>query len=174
MENPYKRLRKLTKTSQKDFADKHQFAGTTMTYIESGQYPDLSDDMIVALGQECHDKNVDATQVLKDEYNEQTLQDAYHAWQSLERMQVAHKFQAPPPEHFTEQLSPFHFFMLSVAPSQQAFCKLLKVPAATVGRYATGYTRTMPKVLTRALKEVKYPYLQELLTLQVNWTDEHA
>jgi hypothetical protein len=111
--------------------------------------------------------------VLKDEYNEQSLQDAYHAWQSLERMQVAHRFRNPPPEQFTEALSPFHFFMLSVAPSQQAFCKLLKVPAASVSRYVTGYTRTMPKVLERALREVQYPYLPELLTLQVNWTDEH-
>lgn len=173
MENPFKRLRMLTKTSQKEFAAKYEFAGTTMTYIESGQYPDLSDGMVTALGQECYEKNVNAAEILRTEYNAQTLQDAYHAWQSLERMQVAYKFQAPPPEQWTDKLSPFHFFMLSVAPSQQAFCKLLKVPSASVNRFTTGYTRSMPKVLEQALREVQYPYLPELLTMQVNWTDGH-
>jgi transcriptional regulator with XRE-family HTH domain len=171
-ENPYRRLRELTKTSQRDFAKKYGFAKTTMTYLESGQYPSISDDMIVALGQECSEKHVDAKAVLREEYNAETLADAYKSWQSGERMQVAYRFNRSPSGQHTAGLSPFHFMMVDIAGSRQAFCKLLKVPAASVLRYASGQTRSMPKSIEEALREVKYPYLRELLSMQVNWVDD--
>ena len=174
MDNPYRRLRELTRTSQIDFAKKYGFAKTTMTYLESGQYPSISDDMVLALGQECSEKHVDAKEVLREDYNSETLVDAYQSWQSIERMQVASQFNRSPSSQSDISHSPFHFTMIDIAGSRQAFCKLLKVPAASVLRYATGATRSMPKSIEVALREVSYPYLSELLGLQLNWVDEHT
>jgi hypothetical protein len=57
------------------------------------------------------------------------------------------------------------------AGSVQGFCKKLKVPAATVLRYENGTTKTMPKSIEDALREVRYPYLEELLSEQAAWQD---
>jgi len=169
MENPYRRLRELTAYSQKDFAATFGFAKTTMTHIESGQFADLSDEMIVSLGKACAEKGVNAKQVLKDEYNAETLQDAYHSWQSGERIQIAYLFRVSPRRAIKE--SPFDLLILDVAGSRQKFCKMLKVPSATVMRYADGTTRTMPKVIEAALTEVQYGYLSELKEMQTDWVD---
>jgi transcriptional regulator with XRE-family HTH domain len=169
-DNPYKRLRELTRTSQKDFAAKYGFSKTVMSHIESGQFPDLSDDMVTSLGQECHERGVDAKQLLKDEYNSLSLQDAYHNWQSIERLKIAHRFQAIPFDgRSTEKLSPFHFVIADIAATRQSFCKLLKVPAASVMRYERGDTRTMPKIIESALREVHYPHLDDLKAAQEAW-----
>lgn len=173
MDNPFRRLRELTLTSQKDFAAKYQFSKPTMTYIESGQYPAISDRMNRALGNECFEKQVDAKTVLFEEYGSMTLAQAYEKWQHTERVLVAGNFQrAPRTVGFNDTNSPFHYFMIDIAGSRQGFCKVLKVPAATVMRYADGTTRTMPKTVEMALREVKYPYLSDLLGLQLNWLDE--
>lgn len=169
MKNPYKRLRELTLTSQIDFAEKYGFAKTTMTYAESGQYQDLSDALILALGQECSEKHVDAASILFEEYNAQKLQDAYHAWQSIERMQVAHLFQQPPSLYSSTEVSPFQTFIIDTTVSTQGFCKALKLHSGTVIRYATGRTKTMPLSIQEALAEVHFKYTKELTQAQEDW-----
>jgi hypothetical protein len=174
MQNPYKRLRELTTTSQKDFAAKHGFSKTAMIFVESGQPVDVSDDMNKALGKECADKGVDAISVLRDEYGSQTLSEAYHNWQNIERMQVASQFQKQLSGQHDKTTSPFAYFVKDIAGSDQGFCKLLKVPVGAVQAYASGKTRSMPKSLEAALRAVNFPYLSELLGLQLNWLDENS
>lgn len=171
MENPFRRLRELTRTSQKDFASKYDFAKTTMTYIESGQYPDLSEYQIDSLAQECEATHVNAKQVLADEYNGQDLNTAYHTWQTGERIQIASQVRLVSPTEGTilPPISPFDYFVKDVAGSVQAFCKMLKVPAASVTRYAKGQTKTMPLAIRQALGEVQYPYMQELTAQMDRW-----
>lgn len=171
MKNPYRYLRELCGISQKDFAAKHDMSKTTMTYIESGQYPDLSENQILALGEECFDKSISAREELEAAYGYGTLQDAYHAWQAAERMQVASEFQRVQPTSGTvmPSVSPMAQFILDTSRSTQAFCKKLKVPSATVLRYATGATRSMPIAIRTALEQVRYPYLPELLAQQDIW-----
>lgn len=171
MDNPYRRLRELTTYSQKDFAAKFGFSKTVMGHIESGQFPSLSDDMITSLGRATAEKNINARQVLADEYNAQDLQTAYATWQSNERMQVSHLFKQSPSGQSTKARSPFSFYIDEVAGSRHQFCKLLKVPSASVLRYAQGATRTMPKAIEQALREVQFPYLQELKDMQEAWID---
>lgn len=174
MENPYKYLRQLTKTSQKDFIAKYGFAKTTITYVESGQYPEISAKLNIALGQECAEKHVAAVAELVDKYGVSTLDQAYQVWQSNERLAVAYRFQESPPERWDKEHSPFYYFIQQVAGTRQAFCKLLKVPAASVWRYEVGDTRMMPASIEAALREVRFPYLPELLAMQINWTDANT
>ena len=172
MQNPYKRLRELTTTSQKDFGAKYDISKTALIFVESGQPVDISGYLNEVLGKECAAKGVDAKSVLRDEYNSQTLDEAYHSWQADQRMQVASEFQGPISGQFDREHSPFHYFILEKSTSVQGFCKLLKVPAAAVQLYSSGKTRTMPKSIENALRGVNFPYLSELLGLQLNWLDE--
>lgn len=173
MENPYRRIRELTSVNQKDFAAKHGFSRTFMTFVESGQLPDLSPDSVRALHVEAEARGVDWVSILESEYNGQTLADAYHTWQSTERLQAAHQFQGVLPQEGTvfPNVSPFQLFIGAVTgnASAQGFCKLLKVPSTAVTRYARGVTSFMPKAIHDALIEVRYPYLDELEQLQMAW-----
>lgn len=168
--NPYRRLRELTRTSRKDFAAKYGFSKTLIDNIEAGLYPDLSEDMLAALGAECQEKHIDALDVLASEYLTDSVQDAYHSWLSSERLRVAHRFrEAKPSSRATPALSPFGALILDIAKSRRAFCLLLKVPQASVMRYEEGTTRSMPKALEAALIEVQYPYLDKLKDAQERW-----
>lgn len=167
--NPYKRLRELTLTSQKDFAAKYEMSKTAMTYIESGQLASLSEHMIVSLGQECAERHINAKVTLMDEYGVSTLQEAYQNWKSLERMQNAHLFQKPINWTPGTVRSPFDVYVEDSTGTRQKFCKLLKVPASAVQLYAQGKIRTMPKAIEEALVQVRFPYLQALKDLQIEW-----
>ena len=171
MKNPFRRLRELTRTSQKNFAAEHNFSKTTMTYIEQGTYPNLSVYMVNAIADECEAQGIDAKQVLADEYNGLSLMDAYHAWQTGERIQVAYQFRLVSPTTGTTlpPLSPFDMYIKDTAGSVQSFCKLLKVPAATVSRYSSGVTKSMPLSLREALVEIQYPYMDEMVAMMTQW-----
>lgn len=173
MKNPFAALRELTSLSQRAFAEKYGFSRTAITFVESGQLNEISDDLNKSLGLECAEKGIDARAILAQDYNAQTLQQAYQTWKSNERTQVAHLFQVPLSGQHDKQHSPFYYYIRQVASSEQAFCKLLKVPSATVLRYRDGDTRTMPKTIEDALREVSFPYMSELLGLQLNWWDEN-
>ena len=144
-----------------------------MTYVESGQYVDLSDDMILALGKECSEKNVNAKSTLIEEYGVPTLQEAYHVWQSNERIQSAHLFQVSTDMGTSYEDSPFERFMRETVGSTQKFCKTLKLHSATVLRYASGKTKMMPDSIFNALQQVQYPYLTELQRAQEAWRLAH-
>lgn len=173
-ENPYVRLRYLCGISQKEFAEKYGFSKTTMTYLESGQYPDLSEKMILSLGQECSEKGIPAKQLLATEFSASNLQDAYHQWQRKERFRSRAVFLIEPPERWNKELSPMHFYVKATTGSVQKFCKLLKVPSASVMRYTTGTTRQMPKALEEAFRQIDFTHLKELLEMQAAWVDENV
>lgn len=167
-QNPYSRLRELTGHGQREFARKAGISRPTLVQIETGQFADLSEKMVILLGQACQAKGLSAGSILRSEYNAETLQSAYHNWQSQERQKNAELFSIRPPEGTTD-LSPFHFFIKETTGSAQGFSKKLKVPSAAVTRYAAGITLTMPKSINDALRQVKYPYLQTLISMQDEW-----
>jgi hypothetical protein len=170
-ENPYRALRMACKTSTRDFAKKHELAKTTLTYIETGQYAQLSDYQIQALGSECAEKGVNASSILLAGWGVSTLGAAYEASQHAAR-RVAHSvFDVLPPERWTDDLSPFHFYIKATTGSVQGFCKQLKVPASSVLRYTTGVTRSMPKVIEQALFEAGVSKLKKLRAMQEEWVD---
>jgi hypothetical protein len=153
VKNPWTRLRELTGYGQREFERRYEFSHTVMAGIESGLYPDLSESMIQSLGHACHEKGVNAVQVLADEYASVDLQGAYHQWQSTERRQAKTVLDSMVAMRSSDQLSPMHFFVKDNFGSLRASCVALKVPTATMTRYVAGLTSTMPKVLEQALRE---------------------
>jgi DNA-binding XRE family transcriptional regulator len=169
--NPYVRLRELCGLSQKKFAVKHGFGKMTMVYLESGMYTGVSDRQNIALGRECNEKGVDASQVLADEYGSVSLNEAYLAWRSEDR-----KLRAPsvlakvaPPFVGDVDTSPVGKFVAETTGSLQGFCKLLKVPSITMTRYMRGETVSFPEALREALEDVRYPHIGELEKAQTKW-----
>lgn len=173
-DNPYRALREATGISTREFAKKYDLAKTTLTYIETGQYANLSDYQINSLGQECAAKGVDAAAILTTGWSASTLQEAYETSQHASRKAAHNLFDIEPPERSTAELSPFHFFIKATTGSAQGFCKTLKVPASHVLRFTTGKTRTMPLVIERALRETGMSQIGKLIAMQVAWTDEHV
>lgn len=169
--NPYIRLRELCGMSQKKFADKHGFGKMTMVYLESGMYTGVSDRQSIALGKECSEKNVNALQVLLEEYDATSLNEAYLAWRSEDR-----KLRAPsvlakvaPPFVGDVDTSPVGKFVAETTGSLQGFCKLLKVPSITMTRYIRGETASLPDAFREALEDVRYPHIKELEKAQAEW-----
>lgn len=175
MENPYVRLRNLCSISQKDFAAKYQMSKTTMVYVETGQYPDLSEKMIMSLGQETVEKGVPARQILESEYGMATLQDAYHSYQRLSRREVKDTFNIEPPQIWNKTTSPFaSYIKATTGGSVQKFCKMLKVPSASVLRYRNGQTKPMPVSLEEAFTQIGFPYMRQLVESQAAWVEAHT
>jgi len=171
MKNPYVRLRELCGMSQKAFAAKHGFGKMTMVYLESGMYTRVSDRQNVALGKECYEKGVDAKQVLRDEYDAVSLDEAYVAWRVFERRENAPVVLAKvsPPFLADSDVSPVGRFVRDTTGSLQGFCKLLKLPSITMSRYIKGDTLSMPKELREALTDASFPFIEELVEAQEGW-----
>lgn len=173
MKSPYARLRELCGITQADFRRKYDFSKMTLIYVEAGLYPEVSDRLNEALALECQTKGVDGFAVLRDEYRSKGLTDAYQKWQRGERSRFADKL-AEPSSDWSDEVSPFYLFAVQSGGSVQGFCKGLKVPAASVLRYETGATLTMPKSIEAALREVGYPHLDALIAQQNAWLAHKA
>jgi transcriptional regulator with XRE-family HTH domain len=176
IKNPYPRLREACGISQRAFAKKHGFSKMALVLTEAGAYPEVSIRMNEAIAKECADKNVPGKDILREEYGEEWLEDAYWKWQSHERREFAPDVLKVVPPFFHSKLSPPIEDFIARATRNgtvEAFSKRLKVNPVTIRRYVAGKTRTMPTALEDALREIEYPYLAELLEAQLAWYDEH-
>lgn len=173
MDNPFAYLRKFAGMSQKEFCETYGFAKQTVIGIEAGTYPELSDRMITSLGKACYLAGVDAQEELYEHYGVGTLDEAYRNWVVLERRYAAERLNDIQPVE-SVKLSPFAYLIQYAFGSTQGFAKSLKVPPATVTRYARGLQRNMPLSIERALHQIGYPYLPELKRLHANWVDNRT
>lgn len=172
MKSPYQRLIEACGVTQVQFQDAFKFSKPTLIQIMSGQYANLSERMIDSIYRLCLEKGIQAGPILKAEYGDEHLQDAYHNWQYAERMSVAGKYMVAPPMGWSKNLSPFDAYVSKTAGSRARFCKDLKVDAARVRGYATGQSASMPYVIETALRVIGYPWMPELIALQENWRTE--
>jgi DNA-binding XRE family transcriptional regulator len=168
-DNPYRRLRKACGIQQKEFANKYGFSHASMTAIEGGTVPNLSDRMIVALGKECATKDIDARAVLATEYGVGTLSEAYQNWKANERMAVAQVFRKPLTGSSDNKTSPFASYVEDTAGGVTQFAKTLKVPLSAVQMYANGKILTMPKAIKDGLTQVRFGEIDTLESMQSDW-----
>lgn len=176
MLNPYKRLLQATGLSQRDFAAYAQMSGTALTYILTGQPPELSDWQVEQMARACAEKGVDAAGILRDEYGGMRLREAYAAWRTRDRVMNAEIFRQRADLRTDADESPFARYIDATTGSQQSFCKRLHVPASHVHRYASGKTATMPKEIMLALRDIGFGprWMAELQSAQEEWRLEHA
>lgn len=172
--NPFSFLRTKAGYTQKRFGADFGFAKQTLIAIESGMYPELSERMVVSISAACERAGLDAGAELADHYDTPYLAVAYSQWREAERGQMTHLINVYRPTLWTNTRSPMSCFIDNTVGSLQGFAKRLKVPPATLARYAQGKQRMMPSRIEAALRAVDYPYLSELIAVQANWSDENG
>lgn len=175
--NPFQYLRQLAGISQLGMAKMTGMSRSTIVYIETGQYPHLSQYMIDCLYDACQEKGIDPTYELEHEYGVWGIEAAYGKWCRVMRQEARHKFtQVIDMDEVilrtNENLSPFAAYVEYVAGSKQKFCKMLKVSDAAVFRYSKGEAKTMPQTIEDALREVGFPYLDEIKEAQEQWLSQ--
>lgn len=173
--NPFQYLRKLAGISQLGMAKLTGMSRSTIVYIETGQYPHLSDYMITTLYTQCKDRGVDPHLALEDKYGVANIEEAYKQWCEDEREVEGYKFRTAinveDIKRHSEiyRISPFAAYVEYVAGSKQKFCKMLKVSDAAVFRYSKGEAKTMPQTIEDALRQVGCPYVDDLKEMQEEW-----
>lgn len=172
--NPYAFLRELCGLTQREFELRNALSHTTLTSIEAGFFPDLSDYMVEALGRVCHEKGISAADHLLENYGTPTLQTAYHVWQIAHRRAAKSTLHSVAPVPSTDAgagRSPFDVWSQQIGGSRRGFCSLLCLPTATVMRYAEGATRSMPEALRMAFRDAGLSEVRiaELDRLQSDW-----
>jgi hypothetical protein len=173
MKNPYLKLLEACGTTQVAFRERFGFSKPVLDHIITGQYVSLSDRMIESLGELCWDKGVDASQILRLLYDSDTLVEAYREWQVYERQQVRDKYDVEP-KRWSKDTSPFQAFIEDTAGSRQRFCKDLKLDAASVSRYASGKSVSMPLSIETVFRDLEFGWLRRMLELQSDWRTEHV
>lgn len=171
MINPFRRLLEATGMSQREFARYADISLTALTYILTGQPPELSEWQVHQLAKACLERGVDGKQILKDEYDGMTLGAAYKQWRILDRRAHADLFRVRPPLRTDVASSPFKQYIAATAGSEQAFCKTLHVPPSHVHRFATGKTLTMPGEIHAALTDIGFGlgWITEMQRMQDDW-----
>lgn len=169
IDNPYAALREQAGYGHREFARDFKLNRKTLISIETGQYATLSERMINTLLEACNGANVPVKSFLEENYGVDSVSAAYARYQHETRLRFASEFMKRPSHRATIELSPFHFWVKDTVQSLQGLCKKLCLPPATVARYASGITVSMPIVIEDALKEIAYPYLQELKDKQEAW-----
>lgn len=171
MKNPYALLRERAGYGQREFARKFGYSRNTMIQIDNGMPKEVSERLENDLLEACARADVPVNEVLKEEFGVQHLDQAYSRFQHETRLENASLFNAAAPSNkqTTYDLSPFHFFVKDTAGSLQAFCKKLCIPADQVTRYASGATETIPALIDSALREIRYPYIDKLVSMQADW-----
>lgn len=169
MDNPYAALREQAGFGHREFAREFKLNRKTLISIETGQFATLSERMINTLLKACSEANVPVSSFLWENYGVESVSAAYKRYQHETRLQFASEFMRRPPRSTDKPMSPFHFWVKETSGSLQGLCKKLCLPPATVARYASGVTVSMPTVIEDALKEIGYPYLSELKDRQELW-----
>lgn len=164
MINPYRTLRELCGLSIPEFATEAGVQRSVIQNLEDGLFPNVSDNLNYALGKACHEHGVDAKSVL----GEWSLDNAYKDWIIREREELQIDWPVLVNWH---DGSPFEEFRTTLMDEDNrlSFCRLLKLPPATVMRYETGITLSMPAVIQEALIDTGYPYREELMQMMNDW-----
>lgn len=171
--NPYAFLRRKCGLTQRRFCELYKFAKQTLVGIENGMYPSLSDRMIAAIEQACHDYDIDMLAELDYLFGTTSVNTAYQQWVAAERVQVNPAIRSYRPIIWDDRRSPMYFFVFNTVGSAQGFAKQLKVPAATLVRYMDGKQENMPGSITEALRNIGYEFLPELMSHQANWVRDY-
>lgn len=169
--NPYNHLRKKAGYVQRRFCDEYEFAKQTIIMIEHGTYPELSDRMVRAIEEACYHKGINPHTELEREYGTSDVQAAYEAWRTAQRAKITLRHV---PSEGTEDSSPMMDLVKGATGTVQGFSKAIKVPPATLLRYARGEQDLMPASIRQALLECGYDHISLLEELQLKWKVTYA
>ena len=170
MKNPYLRLRELTGLNQRDFERASNLSHTVVVSLEAGMFPSISEAQLSALRDQFHKKGIPWEKTLQTEFGTTDFDVVYDVWRVRERRAAAPHLTVVDID-WSKDESPFQQYINGTVRTRYAFCLLMKVPQATVMRYANGTTLTMPAVIRDAFLDAgKTPvWCQRLEEAQHRW-----
>lgn len=175
MVNPVLVLLDTADVGVREFGREYGFSHSTMVGLTQGTFGRPSARMVDSLKSMMRAKGFFSLG-LAEIYGAGTIEGAYRVWQADERKHAAWMF-AVDPEHWIRikllytprSRSPVDCYIYATAGTGTRFAKLLKVPPASVLRWATFQTQTMPRTIADALREVGFEHIEELQNLQDAW-----
>lgn len=173
--NPVLFLLDTAKVGVREFGREYGFSHSGMVGLTQGTFGRLSPRMVDSLKSMMRDKGY-FDYGLVPIYGFGTIEGSYRAWQTTERKHRGWVF-AVDPEHWarikslvtTATRSPADCYIYATTGTATRFAKELKVPPASVLRWATYQTQTMPRTIEYALRDVGFEHIDELRSLQDTW-----
>lgn len=173
--NPVTRLLQAANTSEKAFRDRFHYSKQFMVDVTAGTYTRLSDSVHESLKELLTEKGINVAELLRESYDDSwTLDQAYELWQNVARMGNRDKFLSITPDQWSDKLSPAHFFVKKTSGNPTRFSKDLKVPPQQVRRWVTGRSKVTPESIELALRQIGYPWVHELIEVQLAWVEAHT
>ena len=173
--NPVSFLLDKADMGVREFGREFGFSYSAMVGLTSGTFVRPSQRMVDNLTSMIR-KHGYPDNVLEEIYGTASIKVAYLLWQQEARLESAWYMDVDP-QHWarikalttTKHRSPVDCYIYATAGTGTRFSKLLKVPPATVLRWATFQTQTMPRSIEFALREVGFAHIDELKFMQDAW-----
>lgn len=169
--NPIVLLLKRAGVSGRAFEREFGFAHQTMVNATAGTFEAIPKRIVDALAELCFARGVDMDDALFAHFGFENIQNAYQSWRFDERLKYKDLFQVVP-RFGTKNFSPAFFYVKDTTGTQSQFAKKLKVPTASVMRWVSGATLSMPSAIEESLRDVGYPWISALIEGQACWVQE--
>ena len=171
--NPYKLIRKRLRLTQDKIPG---LSKVTVYRIETGQYEQLSDNMVNGLVTAVEERDIDFAEIandLNDRYGTPYLTQAYEKWREIQRRSFGDSVTWPDLKKLRTDVSPMEAFVEEVSGTLHTFCTSLCLQGPTVVRYMSGAYQYFdpPEALEKALEQAGYAERNKLFTLQRRWID---
>lgn len=150
MKNPYLQLREATGLTQRGFEQAADLSHTVVVSLEAGMFPEVSKNQIEKMKAVVTGRGLSWDKTLGTLFGTTDFDIAYKVWLVRERRAAAPSL-GTVEVNPTATKSPFLQYVEGTVKTRYAFCQALKVPQASVMRYGSGTTLTMPKSIRDAL-----------------------
>ena len=173
--NPVAFLLDTADMGVREFGREFGFSYSAMVALTAGTFSRLSPRILDSLTSMLRHVGLD-TSILREIYGTDSIATAYKAWQKEARQANSWVVNVDT-EHWkriqglatSKDRSPVDTFIYATAATHTRFSKLLKVPPATVLRWATFQTQTMPRTIFEALREIGFEHIEELQNAHDTW-----
>jgi hypothetical protein len=173
--NPVAFLLDTADMGVREFGREFGFSYSAMVALTTGTFSRISPRTLDKLRSMMRQQGFD-TSVLRYIYGTDSIEVAFKTWQKEARLANSWVFNVDA-AHWarikglatTKDRSPVDCFIYATAGTGTRFSKLLKVPPATVLRWATFQTQTMPRTIFEALREIGFEHIEELQNAHDTW-----
>lgn len=167
---PVDLLVKASGLSRRAFAREYGVGEQVLLRLSQGRFTRVPESIVVAL-RACYPDERDMRGLLYEAFGTQDLQEAYEDWRDDLKPDPL-----PTQEELAAQdvaLSPAQRLAAAVG-SMSKLAKITKTHDFVVRRYVSGVTRELPESMRAAMKEQKWPHVDQLDRAQQAWLDRQG
>lgn len=169
--NPITYLVRKAGLSLRQFEIAYDFSHEGVMQAVVGAFQSPPPRIKQALFELLSEKGLDDAVLLDEEYGVDNLDEAYDQWRLECRREIADEVNRIDPGQLVwdQHTTPAKAFCIAISGTVTGFAKAMKIPIATVRRWADGKTEALPKSVEDALRSIEFPRIKELLEVQSIW-----